>query len=439
MDVLILLFLILLNGVFAMSELAIVSARKVRLQQWAEDGHRGAETALLLSEEPTRFLSTVQIGITSIGILSGVFGQEAIASELAVWLMQFPLTAPYAEPVSLAVMVVTITYFSLIFGELVPKRLAMHNPERLASAMARPMQLLSRLTSPLVRLLSVSTDTVLRLIGARRGKEPSITEEEIQVLMEQGADEGVFERAEQELVANIFRLDTRKVGSIMTPRKDIVPLDVEDPLQDNLDKLQGNLFTRFPVVKGGLDQILGMVHAKDILNQTLSGRPVELSSLLKPALYVPATISPMQLMEQFKITRNHIALVVDEYGELEGIVTMNDVLETIVGDLPTDALTEDNEAVEREDGSWLIDGMMSLDKFRDLFDIEDRLPGEDSGNIHTLGGFVMFQLGRVPAVADRFEWEEIAFEVLDMDKTRVDKMMVKRLADGDGPDTGSSL
>ncbi|RXZ43900.1 hemolysin family protein [Crenobacter cavernae] len=439
MDVLILLFLILLNGVFAMSELAIVSARKVRLQQWAEDGHRGAETALILSEQPTRFLSTVQIGITSIGILSGVFGQEAIASKLAAWLMQFPLTAPYAEPVSLAVMVLTITYFSLIFGELVPKRLAMHNPELLASAMSRPMQLLSRLTAPLVKLLSFSTDTVLRLIGARRGKEPSITEEEIQVLMEQGADEGVFERAEQELVANIFRLDTRKVGSIMTPRKDIVPLDVEDPLQDNLDKLQGNLFSRFPVVKGGLDQILGMVNAKDILNQVLSGQPVELTSLLKPALYVPATISPMQLMEQFKITRNHIALVVDEYGELEGLVTMNDVLETIVGDLPTEALTEDSEAVEREDGSWLIDGMMSLDKFRDLFDVEDPLPGENSGNIHTLGGFVMFQLGRVPAVADRFEWEEITFEVLDMDKTRVDKMMVKRLADGDGPDTGSSL
>ncbi|KZE28866.1 putative hemolysin [Crenobacter luteus] len=441
MDVLILLFLILLNGVFAMSELAIVSARKVRLQQWAEDGHRGAQTALSLSDQPTRFLSTIQIGITSIGILSGVFGEQAIASKLAAWLLQFPLFAPYAQPVSLAVMVVTITFFSLIFGELVPKRLAMHNPELIASVMARPMQWLSRLTAPLVKVLSVSTDTVLRLIGARRGKEPSITEEEIQVLMEQGADEGVFERAEQELVANIFRLDTRKIGSIMTPRKDIVPLDIEDALEVNLAKLQENAFSRFPVVKGGLDQILGLIHAKDLLNQVLNGQPVDLTALLKPALYVPTTISPMQLMEQFKITRNHIALVVDEYGELEGLVTMNDVLETIVGDLPTEALNDDDEAVEREDGSWLIDGMMSLDKFRDLFDIEDSLPGEDSGNIHTLGGFVMFQLGRIPAVADRFEWDDIAFEVMDMDKTRVDKVMVKRLAelDGDGPDSGSSL
>lgn len=426
MDVLILLFLILLNGVFAMAEIAIVSARKVRLQQWADDGHHGAQAALELADTPTRFLSTVQIGITSISIMSGVYGEQAIALHLQEWMDDYALLAPYANIVSTILMVVVVTLLSLILGELVPKRLAMHNPELIAAVMARPMRWLSRVTSPLVRLLSGATDTALRLLGSSSSKEPSITEEEIRVLMEQGADEGIFERAEQELVENIFRLDDRKVASIMTPRKEIEALDLEDPLEDNLALLQSTVCSRFPVVKGSLEQVVGIISAKDILNQLLDGKPIDIASLVKPPLYVPATVSPMQLMEQFKKTRNHLALVVDEYGELEGLVTMNDVLGTIVGDLPTESLVDDEEAVEREDGSWLIDGMMGLDKFKDLFDLEDELPGEDSGNIHTVGGFVMFQLGRVPAVADRFEWEEFQFEVLDMDKTRVDKVMVLR-------------
>jgi putative hemolysin len=288
------------------------------------------------------------------------------------------------------------------------------------------MHWLSRVTAPLVRMLSSATDTAMRLVGARASTEPSITEEEIRVLMEQGADEGVFERAEQELVENIFRLDERKVASIMTPRKEIAVLDIEDALEDNLAKLQDTVFSRFPVVKGNLEHVLGIITAKDILNQLLEGREIDLPSLVKAPLYVPSTVSPMQLMEQFKKTRNHLALVVDEYGELEGLVTMNDVLETIVGDLPTESVPEDDEAVEREDGSWLVDGMMALDKFKDLFDIEEELPGEDSGNIHTLGGFVMFQLGRVPMVTDHFEWDGFQFEVVDMDKTRVDKVMVVR-------------
>lgn len=426
MDVLILLFLIALNGVFSMAEIAIVSVRKVRLQQWAEDGHHGAQVALELAENPTRFLSTVQIGITSISIMSGVYGEQAIASHLELWLNNFAVLAPYSKLLSTVIMVLIITLMFLIFGELVPKRLALHNPERVAVFLSRPMRWLSRMTSPLVRILSAATDTTLRLIGTRSSTEPSITEEEIRGLMEQGADEGIFERVEQELVENIFRLDDRKVASIMTPRKEIVPLDVDDPLEENLARLQTTVFSRFPVVKGSLEQVVGIITAKDILNQLLDGKPIDIAALVKPPLYVPATVSPMQLMEQFKKTRNHIALVVDEYGELEGLVTMNDVLGTIVGDLPNESLLDNDEAVERDDGSWLVDGMMALDKFKDLFDIEDELPGEDSGNIHTLGGFVMFKLGRVPAVTDRFEWEDFQFEVVDMDKTRVDKVMVMR-------------
>jgi putative hemolysin len=426
MDVLILLFLITLNGVFAMAEIAIVSSRKVRLQQWADDGHHGAELALQLADNPTRFLSTVQIGITSISIMSGVYGEHAIAGHLEEWLRGIALFAPYASLLSTVLMVLSVTLLSLILGELVPKRLALHNPEKVAAFMARPMHWLSRMTAPLVRMLSGATDAAMRVVGARASTEPSITEEEIRVLMEQGADEGVFERAEQELVENIFRLDERKVASIMTPRKEIAVLDIEDVLEENLARLQDTAFSRFPVIKGNFEHVLGIINAKDILNQLLEGKAIDLPTLVKAPLYVPSTVSPMQLMEQFKKTRNHLALVVDEYGELEGLVTMNDVLETIVGDLPTESVPENDEAVEREDGSWLIDGMMALDKFKDLFDIEEELPGEDSGNIHTLGGFVMFQLGRVPMVTDHFEWDGFQFEVVDMDKTRVDKVMLKR-------------
>ncbi|MBI3144560.1 MAG: HlyC/CorC family transporter [Pseudogulbenkiania sp.] len=426
MDIFILSLLILLNGVFAMSELALVSSRKVRLQQWADDGNKGAEAALKLAEEPTRFLSTIQIGITSIGIMSGVFGEEAIAQHLAAWLKQYPLIAPYSEPVAFGVMVVTITTMSLIFGELVPKRLAMHNPELFAAVLARPMKLLSRATAPLVRILSLSTDAILRLMGAKKSKEPSITEEEIRVLMEQGADEGVFDRAEQELVEDIFRMDDRKVASIMTPRKDIVSLDIEDDHDTNRQILQSTPYSRYPVCKGGMDQLIGIVDSKHLLDRVLSGATVDFTACMHPPLYVPATVSLMQLLEQFKRARIHLALVVDEYGELEGLVTLHDVLEAIVGDLPAGAL-EAEAIVQRDDGSWLVDGMVALETFREHFDIDSLLPGEDTGNIHTLGGVIMFQLGRVPAVTDRFEWNGFAFEVVDMDKTRVDKIMISRL------------
>lgn len=426
---LVLLLLILLNGVFAMAELAVVSSRKVRLQQWAEEGKRGARTALTLAEEPTRFLSTVQIGITSISILSGVFGEASIARSMEAWLLHFPSIAAYAKPVSVGVMVVLITALSLIIGELVPKRLAMHSPEMIAVIISRPMQLLSKLAAPLVKILSVVTDALLKLLGAGRSNGPSITEEEIRVLMEQGADEGIFDRAEQELVENIFRLDERKLGAIMTPRKDIVFLDLEAPLEHNQERLLNSIYSRFPVCKKGLEQIVGIVSAKDMLNHLLQDQSFDLSASLKPPLYVPSTLTPKQLMTQFRKTRTHIALIVDEYGELEGLVTINDVLEAIVGDLPPQELREEEEIVRRDDGSWLVDGMLGLDRFKDHFDIDGWMPGEDSGNVNTLGGFIMYQLGRVPVVADHLVWRDWRLEVMDMDKTRVDKILVKAVTE----------
>ena len=423
MDIFIILVLFFLNGIFAMAEIAIVSSRKVRLQQWAEEGHRGAIAALKLADEPTRFLSTIQIGITLIGILSGAFGEAAIADRLLPYFAAIPLLAEFARPLSLGITVLLITYFSLIIGELVPKRIGMQNPEVLATVLAPPMLLLARATRPLVRFLSLSTETVLRVLGVKKPKEPSITEEEIKVLMEQGAEEGIFERAEQELVENIFSLDEKKVVSIMTQRKDIVALDIDDPLEDNLRIIKESVFTRYPVCKGGFENVLGMIQAKDLLHRLLDDKSVTLEGLVRPPLYVPEAISPMQLLEQFKRTRNHTALVVDEYGEIEGLVSINDVMEAIVGDLPTEASDSDEEIVQREDGSWLVDGMMSLDDFKEHFDL-DMIEGEETGDFQTVAGFVIFMLGRVPVTADRVEWGGFTFEVVDMDRTRVDKLLV---------------
>lgn len=423
MDIFIIFVLFFLNGIFAMAEIAIVSSRKVRLQQWAEEGHRGAIAALKLADEPTRFLSTIQIGITLIGILSGAFGEAAIADRLLPYFAAIPLLAEFARPLSLGITVLLITYFSLIIGELVPKRIGMQNPEVLATVLAPPMLLLARATRPLVRFLSLSTETVLRVLGVKKPKEPSITEEEIKVLMEQGAEEGIFERAEQELVENIFSLDEKKVVSIMTQRKDIVALDIDDPLEDNLRIIKESVFTRYPVCKGGFENVLGMIQAKDLLHRLLDDKSVTLEGLVRPPLYVPEAISPMQLLEQFKRTRNHTALVVDEYGEIEGLVSINDVMEAIVGDLPTEASDSDEEIVQREDGSWLVDGMMSLDDFKEHFDL-DMIEGEETGDFQTVAGFVIFMLGRVPVTADRVEWGGFTFEVVDMDRTRVDKLLV---------------
>lgn len=423
MDIFIILVLFFLNGIFAMAEIAIVSSRKVRLQQWAEEGHRGAIAALKLADEPTRFLSTIQIGITLIGILSGAFGEAAIADRLLPYFAAIPLLAEFARPLSLGITVLLITYFSLIIGELVPKRIGMQNPEVLATVLAPPMLLLARVTRPLVRFLSLSTETVLRVLGIKKPKEPSITEEEIKVLMEQGAEEGIFERAEQELVENIFSLDEKKVVSIMTQRKDIVALDIDDPLEDNLRIIKESVFTRYPVCKGGFENVLGMIQAKDLLHRLLDDKSVTLEGLVRPPLYVPEAISPMQLLEQFKRTRNHTALVVDEYGEIEGLVSINDVMEAIVGDLPTEASDSDEEIVQRDDGSWLVDGMMSLDDFKEHFDL-DMIEGEETGDFQTVAGFVIFMLGRVPVTADRVEWGGFTFEVVDMDRTRVDKLLV---------------
>jgi len=432
MDVLILTGLFFLNGLFAMSEIAILSARKIRLQQAVEDGVAGARTALELANEPSHFLSTIQVGITLIGIMSGALGEAALSDKLATYLGQFPVLAPYSAGLALAAVVVCITYFSLIIGELVPKRLALFKPEPIAMVMAGPMRWLSRLAYPLVKLLSWSTDFVLWVLRAKKSEEPAVSEKEIKLMIDQGTEAGVFHKGEKEMVSNVMRLDAIKIGAIMTPRMDIYYLDVGNPIEESRRRLIESPHSVIPVCRNGLDNVLGVIEAKDLLRRALSGEELKLTAAIRPANYIPKSLSPVQLLEEFKRSKIALALVVDEYGEVAGLATLKDVMEAIVGDLPSEE-TEDEEpeAIQREDGSWLLDGTLTIEKFKQLFELET-LPDEASGNFHTIGGFVMLQLGHVPRASDRFEAAGLQFEVVDMDRNRVDKILVSSAAESEG-------
>jgi putative hemolysin len=406
-EILILILLILTNGLFSLSEMAVVSSRKVRLQQRAEGGDKAARTALNLAAQPTRFLSTVQIGITLIGILSGAFGGATFAKSLAAYFAQFPALQPYSEAIGVGVVVALVTYFSLVFGELVPKRVALNNAERIAVLTAPIMQFISTIARPFVSFLSTSTEFVVRLLGIKPTSEPTVTEEEVKILIEQGRETGVFEDVEQEIVERVFRLSDRSVNSLMTHRSEIVWLDVEDPLEENINKIVASGHTNFVVCKGGFDHVIGVLRAKDLLREYASGRSIGIPIDLPMPPFVPEGVNALEVVARLRHDKSPVALVVDEYGTVDGMVTLTDVLEAIVGDIP--ALDERGEpaATKREDGSWLLDGMMPVDELQMLLEL-DELP-EDSGSYDTLGGLFMAQMGRVPAVGDKFEWNDMRF------------------------------
>jgi putative hemolysin len=424
-DVLLLLLLIVLNGIFAMSEIAVVSARRARLIQLAEDGSKGARHALTLASEPTRFLSSVQVGITSIGILNGAIGEGVIAARLRPALEQVPLLAPYADTLSLAIMVAVLTYVSLIIGELVPKRIALIHPETIASVIARPMEVVAGVTRPIVFLLSVSTDSILRLFRVRQAKQPGVTADEIRVMLEQGAEEGVFEPTEHELVTNVLNLDERHVGAVLTPRSNIVYVDIRDSVDTLREKLREQPHSVLPLCDGSLDKVLGFVRSTKVLERFLERGQPDLPSLAEPPLFVPETMTLMKLLEQFKRTHLPIALVVDEFGDVEGLVSFTDVISSIVGDLPMEP-GEEPAIVQREDGSWLLDGAVDLDTALRTLEAEAMISDEDRQHFHTLGGLAMVALGRVPRTGDVFERGDYRFEVVDMDGNRVDRILASR-------------
>jgi putative hemolysin len=435
-EILIILVLIIANGVFSMSEMAIVSARKVRLQQLANQGDAKARAALKLAESPNHFLSTVQVGISLIGILTGAFGGATIANRLAFYVKFFPLLAPYSEPLSFGIVVLLITYFSLIVGELVPKRLALNNPERIASIVAIPMQALSTIASPMVYFLSASTDFILRLLGITASTEPQVTEEEIKILIEQGTEAGTFEEAEQDMVERVFRLGDRQVSYLMTPRPDIVWLDLDDPAEENRQKMVDSAYSRYPICQGGLDNVLGVIPVTDLLARSFRGEALDLTVGLRQPVFVPESTRGLKVLELFKQTITHMALVVDEYGVIQGLVTLNDIMSEIVGDVPSTDGQDQPQAVQREDGSWLLDGMLPVEEFLELFGMEE-WQSDERGSYQTLGGFVITHLGRIPAATDHFEWQSMRIEVIDMDGNRVDKVLVVPKANK-SPDTKKS-
>lgn len=420
MEIAILFALILLNGGFAMSEIALVTSRKARLQKLIDGGDKGAEAAVKLGEDPTRFLSTVQIGITSISVLNGIVGEAALAQPLALWLASLGVPQAYASYGATGLVVVLITYFSIVLGELVPKRIGQTNPEAIARLVAQPVAWLAALTRPFVLLLTASTKAVLRVLGVKE-RSNNVTEEEIHAMLAEGTSAGVIEKHEHTMVRNVFRLDDRQIASLMVPRGDIVYLEADAPFADSLVRIEESDHARFPVVRGGMENILGVVNARKLLSRAVGGGSPDMTHDLHPPLYVPETLTGMELLDNFRASGVQMAFVIDEYGAVQGIVTLQDLIEAITGEFrPRDPAT--SWAVQRDDGSWLLDGLIPLQELKDRLDL-DHVPEEDRGRYHTLSGMLMFLIGRLPRVTDTAEWEGWRFEVVDMDGKKIDKVI----------------
>jgi len=427
LNILILIILILLNGVFAMSEIALVTARKNRLQRMAEEGDAAATIAMRLGEEPTQFLSTVQIGITAIGILNGIAGESVLAGPLSLWLQSLGLEEKASSTGATTIVVVGITYFSIVFGELVPKRIAQFNAEGIARFMARPILALAKLSRPFVYLLSASTDAILRLMGKKELSSANLTEEDIHAMLAEGSSAGLIEKQEHEMVRNVFRLDDRQIASLMTPRSEFIYLDIEQPIESSLDYLINSDHSRFPVCRGGINDMLGVITAKRLLKQRIIGESTNIIECLRPCIFVPETLTGMTLLEQFRESGVQMVFVVDEYGEILGLITLQDVLEALVGEFkPRDP--EDVWAVRREDGSWLLDGLIPIPELKDRLGLKS-VPEEHKGRYNTLSGMMMWLIGTMPRTGAITEWEQWRFEVVDLDGNRIDKVLASPLAE----------
>jgi putative hemolysin len=435
------LLLLVANGVFAMTEIAVVSARKSRLRRLADEGDDRARLALDLVHSPNCFLSTVQIGITLVGVMAGAFGGATIAEKIRDALRPVPVLAPYGEAIGLTLVVVAITYFSLVLGELVPKRIGLNNPERISMAMARPMHRLSVIAGPVVNFLSTSTDALLWVLGFKPAKNATITEDEIKVLVREGLRSGVFQKAETDMVESVLMLDTLTVREIMTPRAKILFLKTNDSHETAWQKIVASAHSNFPVYEGNRDNVVGIISVKAIYANLAVGTPTRIRDLMTKPLIVPVTQAVIQLLETFKQTGKHIALVTDEFGGIVGLATLNDVMEAIVGDFPSPEERLRPKAKQRDDGSWLVDAMIEIEK------LEKILPGltfgdEESKDYQTLAGFAVKTLGHVPKEGETFESQGYIFEILDMDRHRVDKVLVTSARDGGDdqkkPSTGTS-
>jgi putative hemolysin len=426
-EILLVAGLLIINGLFSMTEIAVVSARRVRLARAAADGSAGAAKAVELQENPDRFLSTVQIGITLVGILSGAFGGALLSDEIGALVAQVPSLAPYSEQIGFGVVILVITYFALVIGELVPKNIALNRPELIATIFSRPMDLVSKITAPAVWVLSASTRLILKIFRVNASTDSAITEEEIRAHIAHGTEIGVLDETEQDLIESVIRLDDQRITALMTPRTKIEWIDLDDDADEIRQQIIESQYSRMPVARGSLDDVIGLVKSRDLLAQVLSGNQLDLEKPARQPVFAPETKTALELLEIFKESASHVALVVDEFGAIVGLVTMNDVLEAIVGDLPVAGVV-DHSVVLRDDGSMLLDGHLSVADFRDVLKLKE-LPDDERDAYQTLAGFVLTRLERLPVEGDKFEWESYTFEVMDMDGRRVDKVLVTPLTD----------
>ena len=427
MELLIILLLTILNGVFSMSEIALVSSRKSRFEAAAKNGDRQAQNALDLANAPNRFLSTVQIGITLIGLLTGIFSGDSVTTDVENYVAQIDVLRPYAHSVSVVLVLIVLTYVSLVLGELVPKRIGLSNPEGIAKTMAAPMMVVSKLTSPFIALLTFSSDTLIKLLGIKPN-DSAVTEEEIKSLIQEGTTGGAIEEIEQEIVQNVFQLGDRKITSLMTNRQEIVYLDLEDDLEENKAKITEYRHSVFPLCNGGVDEVVGLIYTKDFLGKDLDTELLRLNELKRDALFVPENNRAYQVLERFRERRQYVGVIVDEYGGVLGIVTLNDILDVLVGDI--DDNTDQYEIRKRDDGSYLIDAQLPFEDFLSYFDITITPQNRrDLTGFDTLGGFALHILKDIPQTGEQFAWQSYRFEIVDMDKSRIDKIMVWKAAE----------
>ena len=425
LEIILLFSLIVINGVLAMSEVALLTSKRAKLSAMASRGKKSAEVAIRISEDPTQFLSTIQIGITSIGLLSGIVGESIFAKPLAIWLQSVGVPDGVADVSATVFVVLIVTFIAITVGELVPKRIGQSNPEQIATVIATPMLILSKVTKPFVVILTVTTNTLLRLFGIGKHKEATVTEDEIEAILDEGSVAGLIEDQERELVKNVFRLDDRKLGSLMVPRSEIVFVDINDPESESFNQIAQSVRSRIPVCDGGLDSIIGVLTAKTALSTVARGEKLSLQENLDPPLYVPETLTGMDLLEQFKQSKTHIAFVVDEYGGLEGLVTIQDIFDTLIGEIVTEG-EEATDPVQRDDGSWLFEGDTSIPEIKDCLAI-DELPEQDKGRYHTVSGLILLLLGKMPVAGDSVVLADWKLEVVDMDGRRIDKILATRI------------
>ncbi|MCU0325502.1 MAG: hemolysin family protein [Spirosomaceae bacterium] len=424
MEILIILFLVILNGIFSMSEIALVSSRKTKLEILAKNGDSRAQAALDLANSPNRFLSTVQIGITLISILTGIFSGDSLTGGIQDLLVGFGLELKYADNIAVAIVVLIIGFIQLVLGELVPKRIGMSNPEAIAKVMAAPMNILSKITSPFIWLLTICSDLIFKILGVKES-DSSVTEEEIKSIIQEGTAGGAIEEIEQEIVQNVFHLGDRKITSLMTNRNDITYLDVEDSVEENKAKIIGKKHSVYPICKDGIDNIIGLLYIKDLLGKDLDTELANLEDIRKKPLFIPENNHAYQALEKFQEERIHVGIIVDEYGSALGIITLNDIMDALVGDISVTGEFE-YDIHEREDGSFLIDATLPFDDFLSIFDISISNRKEYTG-FDTLGGFALHILQEIPETGDTFEWEEFKFEIIDMDKNRIDKILLAKI------------